>query len=142
MLHIPGTGNAISSAFERPSMAFAGRIAPASYWSISARFTSLLRGSRRSQLFVAEVPEAPPVLELRVMPAGADEVAEPAVHELSERRHRLRVEAAGAEEAVHRVGRPQDFKLPLRVRPQILFGVREQDRPRGAQGDETVLIER
>src|SRR5262245_3869270 len=142
MLHIPGTGNAFNSAFESPSMAFAGRVAPASYWSISARFTSVLRGSRLPQVFVGKVPEDPPVFERHGVLAGADVVAEPAVHELVERRDRLRVQAAGAEEAIHRIGRPQDLELPLWVRPQILFGVGEQHGPRGAQGDEAVLIER
>src|SRR5262245_48831876 len=117
MLHIPGTGNALSSAFESPSIAFAGRLAPASYWSISAGFTSVLRGSRLPQVFVGEVPKGPPVFERHGVLAGADEVAEPAVHKLSEWRDRLRVEAAGAEEAVHRIGRPQDLELSLRVRP-------------------------
>ena len=42
-------------------MALAGSVAPASYWSISDRFTSVLRWLRLPQVFVREVQERLPI---------------------------------------------------------------------------------
>src|SRR5215213_8933377 len=68
-------------------------------------------GPRLFQLLVRERPERLPVLERHRVLAGADEVAEPAVHQVAEGRDGPGFQAARAEEPKHRVGGLEDLEL-------------------------------
>src|SRR5258707_1344355 len=70
---------------------------------------------RPAQVLVREVEENLPVLLGHRMHAGPDVVAEGAGDQLARLRHLLRLQAAGAEEAVDGVGRLEHLELSRRV---------------------------
>src|SRR5690349_14027506 len=118
-LQVPGIGWASNSSRVSPAIAWAGKSPSASYRSIRVRSTVVSVRLRVGELFVGVVPERLPVLARHRVLAGPDEVPEPAVDQLAERREVLGLQPAGAEQVVRGFGRLEDEELALRVRPQV-----------------------
>ena len=96
------------------------------------------------EVMVGEFHEGVPVVGGDVVLAGADAVADRALDQLVGGRpgHFGDGQAVGAQQAVDGVGRQGGQEFPFGVGPQVFLGRADQDRPRGDQGDQLVLVDR